>query len=305
LPYLKRANVYFSEAIRLDPDFINPYLYRGDFYFHYLLKNDKPVYSDTITDPEAYQLLRQNIQQAIDRSKSEIEKDYYRLFLIMYSNDWSTIRPIAERVLKSPEAVHLFSYQPFNLAALLSCLGYNRQIAEISRAILKKDPLNDNREREVVEADMFSGNYSRAIEGIDSLNALNQDPRLNYSKVFSLYRLEKFDDAYSLLMQMDSGSVSSYNSLHAMLLAQKGKLEEAKKIMDNDTRVDYSLFGIEAAYGREAANMEAKRLDEKLVLHHNLLFSYLHSPEKLPFDISATPNFAKRLRQAGVNPKAK
>lgn len=87
-----------------------------------------------------------------------------------------------------------------------------------------------------------------------------------------------------------------------MLLAKKGKVKEAKQIMDKDTRVDYALFGIDAAYGREVANKEAGgAFDKKLVMHHILLFNYLHSPKNPPFDLSATPNFVKRFKQAGVN----
>jgi hypothetical protein len=71
--------------------------------------------------------------------------------------------------------------------------------------------------------------------------------------------------------------------------------------MDHDSRVDYTLYGIEAAYGREAANREANKLDKTLVMHHILLFSYLHAPKNLPFNLSATPNFARRLKQAGVD----
>jgi len=247
--------------------------------------------------------MRESIENAITKSKTEIGKDYYRLYSIMYSNDWSSIRPIAERVLKSPEAVQLFSYQPYNLSALLTCLGYGQQIAGISRAILKKDPLNGNRKREIGEAFMFSSNYTRAIESIDSLNTIHEDSRLNYNKLFSLYRLKEFDEAYNLIMKLDSSKISSYHSILAMLFAQRGKLKETKQLMDKDTRVDYTLFGIEAAYGREAANREATKLDKSLVMHHILLFSYLHSPKHLPFDLSATPNFAKRLSQAGVDTK--
>jgi hypothetical protein len=104
-------------------------------------------------------------------------------------------------------------------------------------------------------------------------------------------------------MKLDSTKVSSYHSILAMLLAQSGKVKEAKQLMDKDSRVDYTLFGIEAAYGRDVANKEANTLDKSLVMHHILLFSYLHSPNNLPFDLSATPNFVKRFSQAGVNIK--
>lgn len=303
LPLLKKANLNFDEAIRLDPDFINPYLYKGDFYFHFLTKNEKTVYRDTITEIQALKLMRESIENAINKSTSEIGKDYYRLYSIMYSNDLSALRPIAERVLKSSEAVQLFSYQPYNLSALLTTLGYGKQIVKIQRAILEKDPLNFNRKREIDETFMFSGDYARAIENIDSMNTLNVDPRLNYNKLFSLIQLKKFDEANDQLAKMDSSKISNYHSIKAILLAQSGNVKEAKKIMDYDKRVDYDLYGIEAAYGREAANREASKLDKCLVMHNILLFSYLHSPEKLPFDLSATPNFVRQLSQAGVDLK--
>ena len=93
------------------------------------------------------------------------------------------------------------------------------------------------------EAYMFSGNYKRAIENIDSLNTLNEQPRLNYNKLFSLYQLKKFDEANNLIVKLDSAKVSSYHSIKAMLLSQSGKVKEAKQIMDADARVDYSLGG--------------------------------------------------------------
>ena len=303
LPYLKRANINFDEAIRLDPDFINPYFFRADFYFHYLLKNEQTEFNDTITEVQAYQLMRTSIERAIDKSKSEIEKDYYRLYSIMHSNDWSAMRPIIERVLKSPDAVHLFTYQPFNLAALLTCLGYGEQITSISQGILKNDPLNSAAKRQIIEAMIFSGNYNKAIESIDSMISFDRDGRFNYDKLFCLYQLKRVDEVYNLLKQLDSTTVGSYHSILAMVFAKRGKLKEAKQIMDKDSRDDYTLHGIEAAYGRAAANSEATKLDEKLVMHHVLLFSYLLSPKNLPFDISAAPNFAKRLRQAGIDIK--
>ena len=84
------------------------------------------------------------------------------------------------------------------------------------------------------------------------MNTLNEQPRLNYNKLFSLYQLKKFNEANNLIGKLDSSKISSYHSIKAMLLAQSGKVKEAKQIMDADARVDYGLGGIEAAYGRKA-----------------------------------------------------
>ena len=278
-------------------------MYRSDYYFHYLLKSEKAIYSDTLTEKQAYNFLQKGIESAIDKSKTEMEKDYYRLFSIMHSADWSSLRFNAERVLNSPEAAQLFTYQPFNLAALLTSLGYGKQITKISRAILKNDPLNNSASRQILEAMMYEGDYAKAIQSYDSLNAFDQEPRLRYMKLFCLYQLNKMDEVSNFLAQADSTKVSSYHSIQAMILAKAGKLKEAKQFMDRDSRDDYTLSGFEAAYGREATNREAARLDKKLVTHHILLFSLLYSSKNLPFDLSTTPNFAKRLSQAGFDMK--
>jgi tetratricopeptide (TPR) repeat protein len=264
------------------------------------VKDERTVYHDTVTEAQAYRLLNEGIEKAVEKSKSEIEKDYCRLYSVMFSNDWSGMRPIIERVLKSPEAAHLFSYQPFNLAALLTGLGYGEQISRIYQGLLKNDPLNGTAKREIIESMMFAGEYGKAIEALDSANNFSRDPRLNYNKLFSLYQLNKSEEAYRILTQLDSTTVASYRCVQAMILAKRGELKEAREIMDKDSRADHTLYGIEAGYGRKAANREANALDKKLVMPHLLLFSYIHSPKNLPFDLSATPNFVKRFKQAGV-----
>ncbi len=301
LQYLKQSNESFEEAIRLDPDFVTPRIYHADFYFHYLLRSERTTYKDTMTDAQAYQLMTRDLQSTIEKSRTDVERDYYRLYRIMYSNDWSGMKPVIERVLQNPDAARLFAHQAFNLGSVLIGLGYGEQISGISLEILKNDPLNSATKRDIIHALIFAGNYREAIQYADSMNTNNQDPLLNYGKIFSLYQLGKVEESYRILKQMDSTMVRDYNSMLALMLNKMNKSGEAKAVMDRDTRIDYSLFGIEAAYGRAAANEEAHRLDKKLVMDQVLLYSYLNSPKHLPFDLSAAPNFAKRFRQAGVD----
>ena len=297
LPNLKQANVNFSQAIALDPDFVNAYIFHADFYLHYL-DSKKSSSGDTLTDAEAYRMMVNDFDNAVAKSKESIDKDFYRLHSIMYSNDWSNMRPIVERLVNSPDAVRLFTYQSFSLVRLIYCLGYGQKISEIDSAILKNDPGNIEAERDIVWSMLSSGEYDKAIQTLNQLSN-NQDPELNFHKIFSLYQLGKIDDAYDLISQMDSSSTRFYYTSVAMVLAKKGDMIKAKRIIEEDKKVDYLLFGIDAVYGRQAANQEASRLDKKPV-DFALLFSYLYSPNDPPFDLSATPNLAKKLGQVGI-----
>ena len=300
LPNLKQANVNFSQAIALDPDFVNAYIFHADFFLHYL-DSKKSSGGDTLTDAEAYRMMLNDFDNAVAKSKESIDKDFYRLHSIMYSNDWSNMRPIVERLVNSPDAVRLFTYQSFSLVRLIYCLGYGQKISEIDSAILKNDPGNIEAERDIVWSMLSSGEYDKAIQTLNQLSN-NQDPELNFHKIFSLYKLGKIDDAYDLISQMDSSSTRFYYTSVAMVLAKKGDMIKAKRIIEEDKKVDYLLFGIDAVYGRQAANQEASRLDKKPV-DFALLFSYLYAPNDPPFDLSATPNLAKKLGQMGITIK--
>lgn len=305
LPYLKKANPYYLEAMRLDQNFVKPYLFHADYYLHYLLLNNKASYQDTLTDKEAFQMFTLDLGNAVAKSKTEIEKDYYRLYKIMYSDDWSDLRPTIERVLNSPEAVRLFTYQSFGIGTLLIGLGYGNEISRINQELLKNDPLNAQANGDIIDALLFSEKYEEVIQATDKLDPDKGDKEFNFYRIFSLYQLGKVDEAYELISKMDTSSVRFYHSMGALVSAKKGKMREAEMhLKGRNINTDLLQLAVSAVYGRDAANKEAGRLDAKLALDFPLFHGYLLSHKNLPFDLSAAPNFAKRLSQAGADGKA-
>jgi adenylate cyclase len=297
LPNLKRANTNFDEAISLDPDFVNAYIFHADFYLHFL-DSKKSLIGDPLTEAEAYRLLMSDFASAFVKSKTSIEKDFYQLHSVMYSRDWSSMRPIIERLVDSPDAPRLFAYQSFSLTRLIHCLGYRQKMSLIDSAILANDPNNVEAQRDIISSMISAGQFDKALQALNQLGNI-QDPEINFEKVFSLYQLGKVDDAHEAISRMDSSTIRFYRTLQAMILAKKGDLKKAEKIIQGDNKVDYLLFGIDAVFGRKAANQEASRLDKKQ-LDFALMFSYFYAPDNPPFDLSATPNLARRLKQVGV-----
>jgi len=300
LENLKRANVFYEESIKRDPDFINPYFYHADFSLHYVLKDD-PFYTDTLSESEAYKMFMSDLENMVSRSKEKSQREYYRLPQIMYSNDWSNFREAIERSLNSQDALKYFKYQNFDISSLLICLGYGDQLSDLSRKIIENDPSDQSPMREIVLSHIFAGKYQGALDEIAKLGDLSYRPDFYVYKLFCMVQLGQVDEAYTLVINKQDLDYFSYIDVKALIFAKKGLKEEAKKIFEVDHRTGpLYLIVVDELYGRQEANRQASLSDKKLLLDFQLFRSNLMSQGNPPYDFSATPNFAKRLIQAGV-----
>jgi TolB-like protein len=300
LAELKAANVFYEQSIKLDPDFVNPYLYHADFFLHYVLADD-PQYKDTLTENQAYRMFMADLGNTVSRSKEATQKDYYRLSQIMYSNDWSNFRQAIEKSLNSPDAVKYFRYQNFDISSLLICLGYGDQLIELSRKMLENDPSDQRPMREIVLTHIYSGNYQDALNEIANVIDHSDQPQLYVYKLYCMLQLGQVDEAYTMVNKKDLDYYSYYD-IKALVLAKKGLKDEARNIFKTPHRSGpLYLIVVDELFGRQEANRQASLSDQKVLLDFQLFRSYLFSPNKLPFDLSATPNFARRLRQAKLN----
>jgi len=300
LENLKRANVFYEESIKRDPDFINPYFYHADFSLHYVLKDD-PFYTDTLSESEAYKMFMSDLENMVSRSKEKSQREYYRLPQIMYSNDWSNFREAIERSLNSQDALKYFKYQNFDISSLLICLGYGDQLSDLSRKIIENDPSDQSPMREIVLSHIFAGKYQDALDEIAKLGDLSYRPDFYVYKLFCMVQLGQVDEAYTLVINKQDLDYFSYIDVKALIFAKKGLKEEAKKIFEVDHRTGpLYLIVVDELYGRQEANRQASLSDKKLLLDFQLFRSNLMSQGNPPYDFSATPNFAKRLIQTGV-----
>jgi len=300
LAKLKNANVYYEESIKLDPDFVNPYLYHADFSLHYVLKDD-PFYTDTLSEREAYKMFISDLENMVSRSKEKSQREYYRLPQLMYSNDWSNFREAIERSLNSPDALKYFKYQNFDISSLLICLGYGDQLSELSRKFLENDPSDQSSMRDIVLAHIFDGEYQDALNDIAKIGDLSYRPEFYVYKLFCMLQLGQVDEAYNLVINKQDLEYFNYIDIKALIFAKKGLREEAKSIFKVDHRTGpFYLIVVDELFGRQEANKLASLSDKKMLLDFQLFRSNLMSQGNPPYDFSATPNFARRLKQAGV-----
>ena len=301
LATLKKANSYYEQSSQLDPDFVNPYLFHADFFLHYVLKDD-PNYQDTLTDQQAYNFFNADLANAIERSKEVSQSDYYRIPQTMYSNNWSNFRQVIEKGLLSEDAPRLFKYQNFDFSTLLIALGYGKELSEISRKIQLQDPSTDDASRIIIFNLLHSGKYEEVLSETAKANLSPVRYGMDDYKLFAMIQLGKLEEAYDMIMQDPNQDYFTYYDLKAIIFAKQGKLEEAKKFAKITHRSSpFYLFAVDAVLGRQEANKEAALMDKKILLDFPLFRSLFLSPNNLPYDLSATPNFARKLKQAGVN----
>ena len=301
LTTLKKSNVYYEQSIQLDPDFVNPYLFHADFFLHYVLKDD-PHYTDTLTDQEAYKDFMIDSTNAINRSKEISRANYYRIPRAMYSNDWTDFRRVIEKSAFGEDAVIHFKYQNFDLSSLLIGLGYGDRIHEISKAILENDPTDQEAYQNIILCLLHQRKYQEAIDGMTKINMDGPGTRrgLKNYYYFAMINLGRLDETLSLIAEESNQEYFAFYDLKALILARQGKRKEAEEILKMEHRSSpFYLFAVDAVHGRKTANQEAARMDQKILLDFPLFRSYLLSPDKLPFDLDATPKFAKLLQQAG------
>jgi hypothetical protein len=301
LDKLKKANFYYKQSSQYDPDFVNPYLFHADFFLHYVL-NDDPEYQDTLTNEQAYKLFNDDLANAIARSKETSQADYYRISQTMYSTNWTNFRQIIEKSLANKDAPRHFKYQNFDLSTLLIALGYGEQLSKISEEILLQDPTASEAGRSIIFNLMYAGKYQEALTKIETLDQSAVRYGINDYKLYIMIQQGKLDEAYDLIIQDPIQDYFPYYDLKSIILAKQGKQNEAAQILKMTHRSSpFYLFAVEEVLGRQAANKEAALMDKKILLDFPLFRSLFLSPNKLPYDLSETPNFARRLKQAGVD----
>lgn len=304
LEELRRANVFYKESIKHDPDFINPYLYHADFFLHYVLKDD-PTYTDTLSETEAYKMFMSDLENMVSRSKVASQKDYYRLPQIMFSNDWSNFRAAIEKSLNSPDANKYFKYQNFDISSLLICLGYGDQLSDLSRKILADDPSDLRTMREIILTHIYAGKYQDALNEMAKLGDLSGQSGMYVLKLFCMLQLGQVDEAYNQVVSKQDLDYFGYIDIKALIFAKKGLKDEAKNIFKVEHRTGGTLylFVVDELFGRQEANRQANLSDKKMLLDFQLFRAYLMSQGNPPYDLSATPNFVKRFKQAGIDKK--
>ena len=293
LAMLERANTYFDRALQLAPDLTAAYELHADYYAHVIIDSGiNDVTTATIED--ARQELKQDFENAIRHALTEAQSLGLAFDLAFLLGDWNRLPSMFGELVgnagcERPSWLDIYGFA-FHLA--------DESIPLIQRA-LECDPMNWSYWTTLTHAKIWAGDAEAAIEiARNGLNAVTH-VRIKEALTTALIAAGRVDDAKR---NVDSEFRSDRRLFRyqTMLASARSDTEELKRILETyASEITDTELGVIAISGnRELANEMAHRIDAQPYGYLRLMTSVMTCHCGAPFDLEATPDFARRLEEA-------
>lgn len=296
------VNEYYKKAIAADPQYDPPYNGIQDAYYHYLLDGPnnhfvKDNLPEGLTPNLAYKQITYYSEKSIEHASSESRKLQYELIKVGFSDDWRRLPSIINN-LGAVDFNEAIGWMPEIVFAInRSDLIVNRMITN-----LKESPYQPLTWNSLYYHYQNEKKFDKALEMITYPRSLGiVSPWIEDSEF--LYYIGVNDKEKLARLLIDNPSRIEANN--AMALAFLGREEEAlEKIkahyVADQTRVSY-IFAYHYMDRQEDANALASQIDTEYL--GVLLFAFMREPVtgKIPVPMSTTPNYVRKLRQAGLS----
>jgi adenylate cyclase len=287
---------WFGEAIRREPGFASAYFLRSDYFAHLTT-------SENITDAErqaAYSSYMSDLGSASEFTPNTDERAMIEVDRTLASDNWGSLPERFEAALESrscAEAVWLEVAPAFGFAA--QSLAYRQRMIEC-------DPLNFYNYHAAVQSALWAGRPEEALSLASRAAEIEPDnPFIEWDLVVSMMALGRFEEA-----REHAAGVSTWNRDILMVATNNavGETAEAKRYLEKTLEEaapwfkQYLAIQLNAITGnREAANEAAAWFDGIPAGQTMLAATIMECMCGAPFDLEATPVFAKRLEEAGFD----
>jgi adenylate cyclase len=291
---MAEAGDLFGEAIRREPRFASAYFLRSDLYAH-------RTTMDGISDTErqtAYAEYMADLAAASEYARSPAEKAVIDVDRALASANWG---PLPERIStalaadRCIETVWLEVVPPF---------GYAEESLSFRTRMIECDPLNFYTYFSAGQSAMWAGRPEQALAwAMQALDFEPEEPFLEAITVASLVVLGRLDEARE---RAESSDLWNREILLTLVDAASGNAEQAREAAARALAEAgqwsrrYLAVELNAIVGnRQAANQAAAWLDSIPAGQLILAATVMECMCGAPFDLEATPVFAKRLEEAG------
>jgi hypothetical protein len=305
IPLLARANDEFDAAIARKPDFASAYFHRADYFAH-LLIDEAPgrgpdfVSARGIGLGEAERRLLADLDAAYRYERAADQRRVIQVLRTTVSTHWTNLNQQIERAFAAWNTCR------HGLWIDQTAIAFGHGEAALAHDLARErcDPLSTNWTRLAVTA-IWLGRPAEGLGYADRIESLRgQDRDVMYSRILAFLALGRLDEAESLFAAGDFGAtdVSEAMSLVAILIpAAAGRAEEWQRLkpsLQNDPGrllVGAAVFGDRATANRAAASIDAMTLGPAILLRVTDRCGC-----GTPFDLDATPSFARMLREGSL-----
>jgi TolB-like protein len=299
---LPEANVYLDQALAIVPSIPNAQLERTDLFGHIIYNNAIGQKSSTPAELEAaLEEVMAGLSKAARYAPSDAQRAYLEAERAEFSGDWSGIPANLDRAFDTEEC-----YSVNWVSTLAAIFGWAEQVSAHYQRLMRCDPLSGNSVAMGGQFMLWAGQAETVIElNSNFLNTVEFNAWVDDVLFFATLAKGSYHDnpgAY------DSKHEGSFFQLprRFYIYALENDIAKAREIFERSksesSMHDETLLIAEALLGnREAANAYASEMDARFAGPFILAEVVKGCFCGTPFDLEATPNFKKRIEEAGFS----
>ena len=287
---LKDANRFFEKAIQIYPNYAEAYYDHADVFSHNLFTDANIKSINNLSEREQYDKMMSDLNKAFVLSEISSKKVGYSFTRNFFSNDWSQLTSFLDvkenwesgwevfLALVDPEFVSRRYLKAVEIDPFVDMSRYFAALGLVNKGELDSALL------------LYRNDYSKSHVNT-RMKSIVYFHKADYPK--ALESLEGSSDDYHMFMELLNGQYTkSRAELDRNLISQP--------LIDSYGYSPIQVYNALGEYFR--ADSVASLIDKRLVGHCSLSYNLLEFG--LHFHLSATPNFAARLRELGIDPVA-
>lgn len=296
-----------ERALAIEPNFLAARFLHITAYVHFGMGDNSDGAPQDLTPAEAQSVILEDFGDAATLARNPGERKFFQLNRAFYSDDWSQIPAlVAQLDLDAVQNIIQASVSGHGVDNLLSILGRKQDAFDFLEEALRRSPYDPSLWWHISGAAFALGGPVLAFEYIEHGP---DEFELNYVRK-SIYTLIAAGRAEEALAKVEDyrGNAQRNLAAKALVLAHAGRDAEARKLLSLVTDGNFEhwtlAWALDAAGDLDRAEAMYRSIDAKPG-GPQVLLSYATTlyGGKFFHDLAWTPNLAKRLAEAGVEPE--
>ncbi len=292
---LLAANEFFDRTIELEPGFSSAHFNHGDYYVHFVSNWENPgEVPNEIA--EALELAEMDFQNAARTARSEGDRLNATLELTLISKQWRRLPELFTAAYRSTECIN-----PSWWGAVPTILDPSEGALALWQRAVACDPLSFYNWVNLAELQESLGDYEASIDTAKRGLAAIPHRQIAEQLISAYMAAGQFDDAAAASQRYLENEQMRHDH-RFRLAAAMGNATEAQALHDEAVE----KYGVEALNhfsilgDRDEANRLAAVRDTYPLGFLTLLDTVGICRCGAPFDLEATPNFARLIEEANL-----
>jgi len=299
---LREANKYYEQVLQRVPGYPPALEEHSDLYVHMLFNSAAGTPMNNVSEEDIAQAPQQmlhDVSQAVENARNFSEQNEYEIDLSFLGGDWRgnlarIQRYVDETGCNKPSWAPQFAL-PFGDAA-----AYAKRVHEVTTC----DPLSSSNWFDESRAWLWAGDAEQALAVARKGMEVAPGGWLPFALNWALTATGQFEELTHAI-ETHLAFETDRLSWRVNRLAAMGQVAEiAPMLAELDALPDYDDFlrlQVTPHIGdREAANAAAAGMDQRPQGAQALLLMVYWCACGAPWDLEATPNFAARIKEAGL-----